>query len=257
MSSMNEFFKAKKTGETAKEASKSDKARSEGDIDKKRYRNYYDINNTITTAQTTDPNDQDNVNYNQEQVFVSLERNAEELIVSNDGNDTLFVIVSHEGGQNFARERPIYPGENKTYYNIYELRLRSPTQGLPYRVTEYPICCIDRETIPIQKALIHNQALPNANTNFIVASLSPVNVPTTFRIQIGVSIAGTFNVIITNGGNSQILTLNSTAGPALTAGALYIFDVLVDSGDTINFQYTATGGTIQVLRVQEIDTASA
>lgn len=142
MVNMDEFFKAKKTGQSANEASKSDKSRPEGDVAIKRYRNYYDISGTITTAQATDPNDQDNVNYNQEQVFVSLERNAEHITVSNDGVDTLFVIASHEGGQNFSRERPIYPGENKVYFNIYELRLRSPTAGLAYRVTEYPICCV-------------------------------------------------------------------------------------------------------------------
>ena len=142
MSSMNEFFKTPKTKKSAMEESKSDKARPEGDVNYIKYRNYYDINGTITTAQATDPNDQDNVNYNQEQIFVSLERNAEKITVSNDGADTLFVIISHEGGQNFARERPIYSGENKTYFNVYELRLRSATQGLPYRITEYPICCI-------------------------------------------------------------------------------------------------------------------
>ena len=142
MANMDEFFKAKKTGMSANEASKSDKARPEGDVEIKRYRNYYDVSNTITTAQATDPNDQDNANYNQEQVFVSLERNAEKVWVINDVAEqgaTLFVIVSHEGGQNFARERPIYPQQFKVYYNVYELRLRSATQGLAYRVTEYEV----------------------------------------------------------------------------------------------------------------------
>jgi len=141
MSNMDTFFKAKKTGQSANEASKSDKARPEGDVEVKRYRNYYDISDTITTAQATDPHDEDNANYDQERVFEALERNAEKITVSNDGSDTLFVIASHEGGQNFSRERPIYQGENKIYFNIYELRLRSPTAGLAYRVTEYPICC--------------------------------------------------------------------------------------------------------------------
>ena len=141
MSSMDSFFQTNKTGITPVEASKGDKARSEGDVDTKRYRNYYDVADTITTAQTTDPHDEDNANYDQERVFEALERNAEKITVSNDGSDTLFVIASHEGGQNFSRERPIYPGENKTFFNIYELRLRSPTQGLAYRATEYIICC--------------------------------------------------------------------------------------------------------------------
>lgn len=144
MSDMGDFFKAKKTSTTPMEASKSDKARPEGNVSHLKYRNYYDVNSTITTAQATDPNDQDNANYNQEQIFVALERNAETLHVCNDGIDDIFAIVSHEGGQNFARERPIYPGEMKTFYNVYEIRLRSPTAGTAYRVTEYNIeamCC--------------------------------------------------------------------------------------------------------------------
>lgn len=129
----------KKSGVSAKELSKSDKAHSEGIVERLKYRNYYDINDTITTAQIIDPHDEDYPTYNRERVFESLERNAEILYVANDGTDTLFVIVSHQGGQNFAKERPIYPGDVKEFYNIYELRLRSPKQYLPYRVTEYEI----------------------------------------------------------------------------------------------------------------------
>lgn len=145
MATMSEFFKTPQTKKSPMEASKSDKSISQGPLVLNRYRNYYDVNNTITTAQATNPNDQDNANYNQEQVFVSLDRNAEHMIVTNDSNqsgfnaDILYAIVSHEGGQNFARERPIYPGEKKTFFNIYELRLRSPTVGLPYRVIEYEV----------------------------------------------------------------------------------------------------------------------
>lgn len=127
-----------------KELSKSDKAKSEGKIEKCRYRNYYDVNDTITTAQTTNPHDEDHPNYNRERIFEALERNAEIIYVINDGTDVLYVIISHEGGQNFARERPIYPGDIKTFYNVYELRLRSATGGTEYRVTEYEIdtgCC--------------------------------------------------------------------------------------------------------------------
>ena len=116
----------------------------EGKIEIRKYRNYYDVNNTITTAQAANPNDEDHPNYNRERVFEVLERNAETIRVTNDGNDTLYIIVSHEGGQNFSRERPIYAGDIKEFYNVYELRLRSPTAGLPYRVTEYKIdvnCC--------------------------------------------------------------------------------------------------------------------
>jgi hypothetical protein len=133
-----------KVGISAKELSKSDKARSEGNISVKKFRNYYDINNTITTSLSFDPQNEDNIGYNRERIFEILERNSDIVHVANDGIDTLFAIVFHEGGQNSANERPIYPGDVKDFYDVYEIRLRSATKGLPYRVTEYDI-----ETFPL------------------------------------------------------------------------------------------------------------
>lgn len=119
--------------------SRGDKAIPEDEVKILKYRNYYDIANMITTAQATNPNDVDNANYNQEQVFVALERNAEVIYVRNDeplGGATLYVIVSHSGGTEFSGEKPIYPKETKRYYNVFELRLRSSTEGHKYRVSE-------------------------------------------------------------------------------------------------------------------------
>lgn len=154
---------ANKSSISPKEQSKSDKAKPEGKVEKCKYRNYYDINDIITTAQTTNPNDEDNANYNRERIFEALERNAEIIYVMNDGADILYVIISHEGGQNFARERPIYAGEHKTFFNVYELRLRSPTLGLAYRVTEYPICCV-KTTSTVTGTVTANAGI-NLNTS--------------------------------------------------------------------------------------------
>lgn len=231
---------------------------SKGPVFFNRYSNYYDINNTITTAGPINPNDFDSPVYNVERVFESIDRYAEIIHVINDGTDDLFVIVSHGGRTNFSQETPIFPGEVKQYYNVYELRLRSPTAGLPYRVTEYFLMDVsETPLIPTEVATIHNQPLPVANTNWLSTDITPVRIPTTFRIQVSVSIAGTFSAAITNGGNTQVLNFNAVAGPALISGGQYIFELLVHQGDTVNFRYSTTGGTIQVLRVQEIDAALA
>jgi len=106
--------------------------------------NYYDVRSTITTAQTTDPDDFENANYNRERVYQILDRYAPVVQVVNDGQDDIFVRVSHGGTTTFSRESRIIPGDNKKFWNVYELRLRSPTVGTPYRVTEYEIdtnCC--------------------------------------------------------------------------------------------------------------------
>lgn len=115
---------------------------SQGDIKIEKYLRYYDVNHTITVAGATDPNNQDANVYNEERVHDSLQRNAPAIMVINDqptGGNTLFMIVSHGGGQTFSPETPLYPQETKTYYNIYEVRLRSALQGHTYRVTEYNV----------------------------------------------------------------------------------------------------------------------
>lgn len=102
---------------------------------------------------------------------------------------------------------------------------------------------------PIPKALVHNTAQPGANTDILGSDLVPTNFPSTYGIEIGMSNSGVFSVAITNGGNTQVLSLNN--GVALTAGALYIFCVRLHKTDSLNFRYSVTAGTIQVLRVQE------
>jgi hypothetical protein len=237
---------------------KSWEAISRGSIKVRRYANYYDVSSTITTAGASNPNDFDSAVYNIEKVFEDLERYAEIMYVANDGSDTLYVIVSHGGRTRFSQEAPIYPGEIKFYYNVYEIRLRSPTAGLPYRATEYRILNISEiSSIPIEKANLHNVALPAANTNLFATDITPTNTPTTLMIEVAVSIAGNFRAVMTKGGNPQIVTFNVVTGPALIAGGVYIFNLLVDSGDSVNFTYSVTGGTIQLLRVQEIDSATA
>jgi len=248
---------------------------SRGDVKTKKYINYYDRHFTIPRATAIDPNDYDSSAYNNDstnsavgisvgtvKIYRELERYSDTIFVANDGTDTLFAIISHGGSTNLSKEEPIYPGEVKCHYWVYEMRFRSPTSGLPYRVSEYCLNKINTGTTiggvftPIEKGVIHNTVLPAANTDFFAVALFPTNTPTNFRIEVAISVAGNLNVTITRAGNTQTITLNITAGPALVAGGLYIFDILVHSGDTINFQYSVTGGTIQIFRVQEIDAAA-
>ena len=103
------------------------------------YDDYYDISNTITTAGATNPNDFDSTVYNRESISTNKGRNSERVLIKNDGTDILYIIVSHIGGLSYSHEVPLYTGESKIYYNVNEIRLRSPTQGNAYRVMEYVI----------------------------------------------------------------------------------------------------------------------
>jgi hypothetical protein len=219
------------------------------------------------------------IGYQRERVRDVLKtRNAPRCTVINDGNEAIYVISSING-RKWSPETPILPYEARTFFNVWELRIRcpvkgdltaSPFTGGVYRVTEFdywlaysrlvtvaggPIS-INLMLTPTSLSTLQNVAQPAVAGNPILgAALVPVNTPTTFRVMVAMSNIGNFNALITNGGNTQTVLLNAAAGPALVATGLYTFDILINAGDSVNFSYTSTGGFIQILRVQEVDAA--
>jgi hypothetical protein len=101
---------------------------------------------------------------------------------------------------------------------------------------------------PILKGSIFN-TLIGANTNFFASDLTPTYSPTIFRIYITDDTAGLLNVKRTRAATTVTETLN--AGSNLSAGCAYIFDIAVESGDSINLQYSVTG-TVLVCKVMEV-----
>jgi hypothetical protein len=106
----------------------------------------------------------------------------------------------------------------------------------------------EKQLSPIDKGTIHNTAV-GANADFFATDLSPSNPPCVFKIMAVLNTAKKLQADITRGANEQTVALNADAN--LTAGAVHEFNLLVHSGDTINFQ-TDGALTIQVFRVQEI-----
>ncbi len=93
----------------------------------------------------------ENFSYNKEEIFKFIRRSADKLWVINDGTDNLYVRYATEGVESFSDENVVFPKEYKVYYNVFELRLRSPTAGLPYRVSEFeilPCCKISGPSVP-------------------------------------------------------------------------------------------------------------
>lgn len=101
---------------------------------------------------------------------------------------------------------------------------------------------------PLEKANEHNTA-EVADTDILAAALVPTNTPCLFRILVSFDTAGIFRATVTKGGDTQTVGFNSEAN--LVADALYMFDMLVHDGDTVNFQYSVNAQLL-VLRVQEI-----
>ncbi len=191
---MNDFFRTK--NELSKIEALSDKSTDaksvtslpKGHVSSKVYGDYYDVSDTITQATASDPNDFDSASYDREEIFKVVERNAEKLLVKNDGGDTLFVIVSHNGGLSYSKEVPIYPGEVKCYYNIYELRLRSPTLGNAYRVMEYDLCCNTNDSlIPVMPAtatiIQGTKTLISTVASQIIVAATPIFVCVTVKVR--------------------------------------------------------------------------
>jgi hypothetical protein len=95
------------------------------------------------------------------------------------------------------------------------------------------------------RAQLHNSALPAANTN-LISDVSPTGTAsgaTQFRIYAHVSIAGDLNLKRTRSAvtNTERLASFTTTSPAATV------DILVDQGETINLQFSATAGTVHKL----------
>ncbi len=107
---------------------------------------------------------------------------------------------------------------------------------------------ITRKALPIEKANVHN-ANKAANTDFLAADISPSDFPSLFRVQVMLPAAGKFTSKITKGATT--LTCHFNSGANLAADGLYIFDLLVHSGDTVNFQSDQIQNG-HLLRVQEI-----
>lgn len=102
--------------------------------------------------------------YDRINIYESMNRMSDKVHLINDGPDTMYVLLNRTGidsdnngiwthqteeelEKNWttqdnlhaswsSNEIMIYPGEKWTFFDIYEMRVRSPTQGNKYRVTE-------------------------------------------------------------------------------------------------------------------------
>ncbi len=90
-----------------------------------------------------------------------------------------------------------------------------------------------------------------AGANFFSPDIEPINKIKSclFRVQIALSVAGVFSVVLKEGSASSTYSFN--AGVALVANAIYTFDVLVTPNNKINFQSSLAG--IANIHIQEIN----
>lgn len=102
---------------------------------------------------------------------------------------------------------------------------------------------------PINKSNTFNTALPAIGADLLAADISATRDPGVFRIYACISVAGVLSIARTVGATTVTEALNS--GAALVAGAGYMFTVPVKAGEAYNFTYSATGGNISKLQIDE------
>ena len=101
---------------------------------------------------------------------------------------------------------------------------------------------------PYEQANLHNSS-ETADTDILATALTPAITPALFRIMVASDTAAKFKARITKAGNTQTVIFNSDVN--LTVNCVYMFDLLMHSGDTVNFQFDANN-IVTVFRVQEI-----
>jgi hypothetical protein len=105
---------------------------------------------------------------------------------------------------------------------------------------------------PLIKGSIFNQSV-TANTNIFSSNLTPslatANNPSYFRISACFNTSGVLSVVKTKGSTNVTMQLNS--GNALNANALYTFNIAVESGESVNLQYSVNATALE-LKVLEI-----
>jgi len=100
---------------------------------------------------------------------------------------------------------------------------------------------------PLSLVSIH-QSAEVAATDILASDLTPTNDPALFRVMVMLSAAGVFSVQLKKTAVTEVLNCNG--GVALTASAVYMFDHLVGTGDTVNYQTSVNGNV--TMRIQEI-----
>ena len=125
------------------------------------------------------------------------------------------------------------------------IRDRLPSGG---SASEATLSALKDKLTPILKGSVFNTSV-SANTNMFASSLTPTYSPSLFRIYVCFDASGVLSLVRTRGTVTVAEQLN--AGNALTANAAYLFDVLVEGGESINLQYSVAA-TALCVKVYEV-----
>lgn len=94
--------------------------------------------------------------------------------------------------------------------------------------------------------------LPSANADLLTTRISPIGSTALFRIDFCPTVAGVLTAtFLSTDGNSTSSSTKLIGGSSLTANALMPTELLVSHGETVNFQFSGTGGSYRLV-VREV-----
>lgn len=212
---------------------------------------------TVTIATPTRPGNPDvlatasQTGYDRVFVYFDGQRISSKIWVINDGPGTLFVIASYNLIK-WSGESEIFPGEFRAFFNVYELRVRSPNAATRYRLTEYepdlavvenqgsftaqniaapfPAPGINLPNIPVPSgfALVVRANVANAGQVFIAGPIPAGAIPNPLADAVtNVGVAATRDTL--NAGDRVILFVtNANLAAVLGSAAGNTVDILVE-----------------------------
>lgn len=99
----------------------------------------------------------------------------------------------------------------------------------------------------IELGAVHNQAVVGG-ANIFGAVLVPTDPPCRVKVVAAFNAQGILSGTVIRGGNTQIVQFNT--GVPLLPNCVYGFDLLLNTGDTVNYRYSVNA-TCLIMRVQE------
>ena len=171
--------------------------------------------------------------YQVEGIYTQLQRKSPRVTVINDGTSILYAITTSDSST-WSQEAPILIGEARTFFNVWELELRSPTAGNLtlgtggiYRVTEYDFWLAYSSAIAaaaLNRAAFTAQSVQSIS-NILAAptQLPAITVPNGFALVVRATV-----------GNATVIYLaNSAANIAIATNR-----ITLNAGDTASLTIT-------------------
>lgn len=192
--------------------------------------NLYNEHYTSIIATPNQPESQDTIatatsaGYTQHRINEKIGRNASKLYVINDGPIALYVVTTPDAKKWSADEAIIYSGESREFYDVYEIRVRTPEADHKYRVTEYD-----------HKLAYSSSGTPN-RSSLVIRTEDDIAILGVGTTQLpDVTVPNGFTVVIradpTNTGIVYIATTVARLGAVATRAPL-------NAGDVVRFYIT-------------------